>query len=130
VKVKVEQEIGGRTFSLTTGEWAKQASGAVIVQYDETVLFVAAQSGPARPGIDFFPLQVDYRERELMLERQREGIAKAKAEGKYKGRAPTARRKAADVIRLKAEGKTGDQIAADLGIGRASVFRVLREARA
>jgi DNA invertase Pin-like site-specific DNA recombinase len=69
-------------------------------------------------------------ERELMLERQREGIAKAKAEGKYKGRAPTARRKAADVIRLKAEGKTGDQIAAELGIGRASVFRVLRAARA
>ena len=66
-------------------------------------------------------------ERELMLERQREGIAKAKAEGKYKGRAPTARRKAADVIRLKAEGKTGDAIAAELGIGRASVYRILRE---
>lgn len=67
-------------------------------------------------------------ERELMLERQREGIAKAKAAGKYKGRAPTARRKAADVIRLKAEGLTGDAIAAQLGIGRASVFRILREA--
>lgn len=65
-------------------------------------------------------------ERELMLERQREGIAKAKADGKYKGRAPTARRKAADVIRLKAEGLTGDAIAAQLGIGRASVFRILR----
>ena len=68
-------------------------------------------------------------ERELMLERQREGIAKAKAEGKYKGRAPTARRKAADVIRLRAAGKTGDQIAAELGIGRASVFRILRYSR-
>jgi DNA invertase Pin-like site-specific DNA recombinase len=65
-------------------------------------------------------------ERDLMLERQREGIAKAKAEGKYKGRAPTARRKAADVVRLKAEGLTGDAIAAQLGIGRASVFRILR----
>jgi hypothetical protein len=54
-------------------------------------------------------------EHELMLERQREGIAKAKAEGKYKGRAPTARRKADDVIRLKAEGKTGDAIAAEFG---------------
>ena len=63
MKVKVEQEVGGRKFSLTTGEWAKQASGAVIVQYDDTVLFVAAQAGPSRPGIDFFPLQVDYRER-------------------------------------------------------------------
>jgi len=67
-------------------------------------------------------------ERDLMLERQREGIAKAKAEGKYKGRAPTARNKAADVIRLKAEGLTADAIAAKLGIGRASVFRILREA--
>ena len=67
-------------------------------------------------------------ERDLMLERQREGIAKAKSEGKYKGRAPTARRKAADVVRLKAEGRTGDAIAAQLGIGRASVFRILRDA--
>ncbi|WP_240928056.1 polyribonucleotide nucleotidyltransferase [Thalassoroseus pseudoceratinae] len=62
-KVTVEREIGGQKLSLTTGDWAKQASGAVRVQYGETVLFVAAQSGPARPGIDFFPLQVDYRER-------------------------------------------------------------------
>jgi polyribonucleotide nucleotidyltransferase len=63
VKVTVEREIGGRTLSLTTGEIAKQASGAVLVQYGETVVFVAAQSGPPRPGIDFFPLTVDYRER-------------------------------------------------------------------
>ncbi len=67
-------------------------------------------------------------ERELMLERQREGIAKAKAEGKYKGRAPTARAKAKDVIRLKSEGLTGDAIATKLAIGRASVFRILRDA--
>jgi len=63
VKVTAECEFGGRKLSLTTGEWAKQASGAVVVQFGETVLFVAAQSGPPRPGIDFFPLQVDYRER-------------------------------------------------------------------
>jgi polyribonucleotide nucleotidyltransferase len=63
VKVTVECEVGGRTLSLTTGEIAKQASGAVIVRYADTVVFVAAQSGPPRPGIDFFPLQVDYRER-------------------------------------------------------------------
>lgn len=68
-------------------------------------------------------------ERELMLERQREGIARAKSEGKYKGRAPTARRKADDVIRLKDEGLTGDAIAEKLQIGRASVFRILREHR-
>ncbi len=67
-------------------------------------------------------------ERDLMLERQREGITKAKAEGKYRGRAPTARAKSAEVKRLKAEGLTGDAIAEKLGIGRASVFRILREA--
>jgi len=66
-------------------------------------------------------------ERDLMLERQREGIAKAKGEGKYKGRAPTARAKADEVKRLKAEGLTGDAIAQNLGIGRASVFRILRD---
>jgi len=63
VKVTVEREIGGRKFSLTTGEIAKQASGAVLVQYGDTVVFVAAQTGPPRPGVDFFPLTIDYRER-------------------------------------------------------------------
>ena len=63
MKVSVESEIGGSRISLTTGELAKQASGAVLIQYGETVVLVAAQTGPARPGIDFFPLQVDYRER-------------------------------------------------------------------
>jgi DNA invertase Pin-like site-specific DNA recombinase len=69
-------------------------------------------------------------ERDLMLERQREGIAKAAAEGKYKGRAPTARAKAADVLRMARAGQTRDAIAADLGIGVASVYRILAEARA
>src|SRR4029079_6407031 len=64
-------------------------------------------------------------ERELMLERQREGVAKAKAEGKYKGRAPTARAKAAEVRRLCGEGVGATEIARRLGIGRASVYRVL-----
>ncbi|MGH7202176.1 MAG: hypothetical protein ACREJB_16345, partial [Planctomycetaceae bacterium] len=63
MKVTVEREIGGRTLSLTTGEIAKQADGAVVVRYADTVVFVAAQTGPSRPGIDFFPLTVDYRER-------------------------------------------------------------------
>ncbi len=64
-------------------------------------------------------------EREIMLERQREGVAKAKAEGKYKGRAPTARAKADDIRRLDGEGLTRDAIAVQLGIGVASVYRVL-----
>jgi DNA invertase Pin-like site-specific DNA recombinase len=63
-----------------------------------------------------------------MLERQREGIAKAKGEGKYKGRAPTARAKSADISRLAAEGLTREAIAAELGVSVRSVYRVLRQA--
>jgi DNA invertase Pin-like site-specific DNA recombinase len=64
-------------------------------------------------------------EREMMLERQREGIARAKAEGKYKGRKPTARAKAPDAIRLFREGKRVSAIAKELGVARASVYRAL-----
>jgi DNA invertase Pin-like site-specific DNA recombinase len=64
-------------------------------------------------------------ERELMLERQREGIAKAKAEGKYRGRKPTARAKADEIKTLKAAGTRPTDIARQLGIGRASVYRAL-----
>ena len=62
-----------------------------------------------------------------MLERQREGIAKAKAEGKYKGRKPTAQAKAVQVKALVDEGVGGTEIAKRLGIGRASVYRVMKE---
>jgi DNA invertase Pin-like site-specific DNA recombinase len=66
-------------------------------------------------------------EREAMLERQREGIAKAKREGRYKGRVPTARRQAAEITRLKEVGVRPSEIAVRLGVGRASVYRVLGE---
>lgn len=69
-------------------------------------------------------------ERGLMLERQREGIAKAKEDGRYKGRAPTARAKAAEVLALQAQGVPVAEIARRLGIGVASAFRILRTARA
>jgi DNA invertase Pin-like site-specific DNA recombinase len=65
-------------------------------------------------------------ERGMMLERQKEGIAKAKGEGKYKGRAATARAKSDQVLALAAEGKRPDLIAERLGIGRASVYRIMR----
>jgi DNA invertase Pin-like site-specific DNA recombinase len=68
-------------------------------------------------------------EREIMLERQREGVAKAKAEGKYKGRVPTAQRKAAEVVQLRGQGVKPEAIAEKLGISRASVFRVLKDQR-
>ena len=64
-------------------------------------------------------------EREIMLERQREGIAKAKGEGAYKGRKPTARAKQADIVRLARDGLKREEIAAQLGVGVASVYRIL-----
>ncbi|MEW6182548.1 MAG: polyribonucleotide nucleotidyltransferase [Bacillota bacterium] len=59
-----EMVIGGRRFSLETGRVAKQASGAVIARYGDTmVLATATLAANAREGIDFFPLLVDYEER-------------------------------------------------------------------
>lgn len=69
-------------------------------------------------------------ERELLLQRQREGIQKAQAEGKYKGRAPTARRKSPEVLELRRSGLGASEIAARLSIGRSSVYRLLAEAGA
>jgi DNA invertase Pin-like site-specific DNA recombinase len=67
-------------------------------------------------------------EREIMLERQREGIEKARRAGKYKGRKPTARAKADDVLALRDRGVGPTEIAKQLGIGRASVYRILSDA--
>jgi DNA invertase Pin-like site-specific DNA recombinase len=66
-------------------------------------------------------------ERELMLERQLEGIAAAKAEGKYKGRAPTAQREAETIIRMKDEKKSVAEIMRATGASRSSVFSILKE---
>ena len=67
-------------------------------------------------------------ERNIMLERQRAGIAKAKSEGRYKGRAPTARAKGDEVRRLKAEGRSVADLVKVLGISRASIYRALSKA--
>jgi DNA invertase Pin-like site-specific DNA recombinase len=64
-------------------------------------------------------------ERAIMLERQREGIAKARIANKFKGRAPKARAKSAEIIKLAGAGMTRQAIADELGIGVASVYRVL-----
>ena len=63
-----------------------------------------------------------------MLERQKVGIAKAKAEGVYKGRKPTARAKTKEVLMLKQEGIGAAAIARRVKISRASVYRVLASA--
>jgi polyribonucleotide nucleotidyltransferase len=60
---RVERQIGGRTLSIETGTFAKLSDGSVTVQYGETVVFAAVVRANPRENIDFFPLQVDYRER-------------------------------------------------------------------
>jgi len=67
-------------------------------------------------------------EREIMLERQVEGIAKAKAEGKYKGRKPTVRAKSAQVLEMSARGWPKARIARELGVSRASVHGIINSA--
>lgn len=61
---RVERQIGGRLLSIETGKVAKQADGAVIVQYGDTmVLVTAVTAAPRTEEIDFFPLSVEYREK-------------------------------------------------------------------
>lgn len=67
-------------------------------------------------------------EREIMLERQREGIAAAKQAGKYTGRKPTAKMQAAAVMELLGQGLTKQAVADRLGIGVASVYRICKAA--
>ncbi len=62
-KIIVEREIGNRLMRFETGQVAKQASGAVIASYADTVVMCTAMRSNPRPGLDFFPLQCDYRER-------------------------------------------------------------------
>ncbi|TGU56914.1 MULTISPECIES: recombinase family protein [unclassified Mesorhizobium] len=69
-------------------------------------------------------------ERDVMLERQEIGIAKARAEGKYTGRKPTAMAKADQIVKLDGEGLTRPAIAARLGVSERSVYRALEAARA
>ena len=66
-------------------------------------------------------------ERDRLAERRAYGIAKAKRDGKYKGRAPTARAKRSEVMKLKARDLKAAEIAKVVGISRASVYRILSE---
>ena len=61
--IRVERQIGGKTLAIETGTYAKLADGSVTVQYGESVVLGAVVRANPREGIDFFPLQVDYRER-------------------------------------------------------------------
>ncbi|MBN2640242.1 MAG: polyribonucleotide nucleotidyltransferase [Victivallales bacterium] len=53
----------GKTIEISTGKMANLANGSCILKMGDTQILVTACSGPARPGSDFFPLQVDYREK-------------------------------------------------------------------
>lgn len=65
-------------------------------------------------------------EREMMLERQAEGIALAKLKGKYKGRKATARDKSHEVIEMLEQGLSKPEISRQLGIGITSIYRIVR----
>jgi polyribonucleotide nucleotidyltransferase len=61
--VRESVTVNGRPLIFETGRLAKQAHGAVLVTYGESVVLVTAVSGDERPGIDFFPLTCDYVEK-------------------------------------------------------------------
>jgi polyribonucleotide nucleotidyltransferase len=58
-----EIEIGNKKLSIETGKMAKQANGSVMVRYGDTMVLVTAVAGELRDDVDFFPLQVEYREK-------------------------------------------------------------------
>lgn len=88
---------------------------------------VDTQSPSGRLMLTMFAALAQF-ERELMLARQREGIAKAKSEGRYKGRAPTARRQLPKIQALHASGMAPAAIAREVHCARSSVYRLLKGA--
>jgi polyribonucleotide nucleotidyltransferase len=62
-QVSVEREIGGRILRFETGKIARLASASVVAHYGESSVLAAVVRAEPRPGLDFFPLQCDYRER-------------------------------------------------------------------
>jgi DNA invertase Pin-like site-specific DNA recombinase len=88
---------------------------------------VDSKSATGRMMLTMFSAFAEF-ERSLLLERQRAGIARAKAEGRYKGRAATARAKTAEIVRLRSEGHTPAQIADMTGVSKSSAYRILAEA--
>lgn len=60
---RVEMTLGGRSFALETGRLAKQANGAVVVRYGETVVLSTVTASTEPKDLDFFPLTVNYEER-------------------------------------------------------------------
>jgi polyribonucleotide nucleotidyltransferase len=63
MELLLEAEINGKPLSIQTGKMAKQASGAVVVQYGETIVLVTAVSSTEEKKVDFLPLSVEYQEK-------------------------------------------------------------------
>lgn len=61
--IVIERSVGRHTLRIETGKLGRQAAGATLVRYADTVVFAAVVTGPPREGTDFFPLTVDYREK-------------------------------------------------------------------
>ena len=61
--ISVSREIGGRTLTIETGEVAKLATAAVIARYGDSAVLATVMRANPREGLDFFPMQVDYREK-------------------------------------------------------------------
>lgn len=95
-----------------------------ILDFGGSVVDTKSPSGKLM--LTMFGAMAEY-ERSLMLERQREGIAKAKAEGKYKGRAPVPEQTVVKVIDLKKAGVKPPEIAKQLSLGRSTVYRLVKE---
>lgn len=87
---------------------------------------VDTQSASGKLMLTMFAAMAQF-EREMMLERQRLGIAKAKEAGKYKGRAPVPEEKVKQAFALREQGIKPPEIAKRLGLGRSTVYRVLKE---
>jgi DNA invertase Pin-like site-specific DNA recombinase len=104
----------------------------LVHQLKEKDIYLKATEQPidtsSAAGKAFFDMLGVFAEFETNLrrERQLEGVAKAKKEGKYQGRQPTARAKTGQVIQLIEEGGTREAVAKKLGIGVASVYRILK----
>ena len=87
---------------------------------------VDTQSASGKLMLTMFAAMAQF-EREMMLERQRLGIAKAKCDGKYKGRAPVPDDKVEQVLTLKAQGVKPPEIAKQVSLGRSTVYRLIQQ---
>ena len=105
-------------------ELAERKAGLVIISMGGSEVDTSTATGKLMLNV---MISVAQFEREMMLERQREGIAKAKADGKYRGRQPTARNKTDAVMKLVKSGMSKSDICKSVGISRASLYRIIAD---